>query len=209
MQKEDKIKTYIQDSFREIHAPEDLRRKVMSMSEQKEKKNFAWAKKLAVAAAVALAVFAGSNCVAYAMTGSTWVRNIKTIFVVDGVKQEVELNYEVFADGTTGHHSVHHGTFDVPGNGSVAFVIESDQEIGEAPPTVHIETDSKIPEGMKIVTEEDRVYLTDNDIKIDITEDLADGQADVSYEKDGVAYRYVIEESPYVSGAYDYYLVEE
>ena len=209
MQKEDKIKTYIQDSFREIHAPEDLRRKVMSMSEQKEKKNFAWAKKLAVAAAVALAVFAGSNCVAYAMTGSTWVRSIKTIFLVDGVKQEVELNYEVFADGTTGHHSVHHGTFDVPGNGSVAFVIESDQEIGEVPPTVYIETDSKIPEGMKIVTEEDSVYLTDNDIKIDITEDIADGQADVSYEKDGKAYRYVIEESPYVSGAYDYYLVEE
>lgn len=208
MQKEDKIKTYIQDSFREIHAPEDLRRKVMKMNERKEK-NFAWAKKLAVAAAVALAVFAGSNCVAYAMTGSTWVRSIKTIFVVDGVKQEVELNYEVFADGTTGHHSVHHGTFDVPGNGSVVFVIESDQEIGEVPPTVHIETDSKIPEGMKIVTEEDSVYLTDNDIKIDITEDIADGQADVSYEKDGKAYRYVIEESPYVSGAYDYYLVEE
>lgn len=209
MQTEDKIKTYIQDSFREIHAPEDLRRKVMNMSEQKEKKSFAWAKKLAVAAAVALAVFAGSNCVAYAMTGSTWVRSIKTIFVVDGVKQEVELNYEVFADGTSAHHSVHHGTFDVPGNGSVAFVIESDQEIGEVPPTVHVVTDSKIPEGMKVVTEEDRVYLTDNDIKIDITEELADGQADVSYEKDGKAYRYVIEESPYVSGAYDYYLVEE
>ena len=52
MQTEDKIKTYIQDSFREIHAPEDLRRKVMKMNERKEK-NFAWAKKLAVAAAVA------------------------------------------------------------------------------------------------------------------------------------------------------------
>lgn len=209
MQKEDKIKTYIQDSFREIHAPEDLRRKVMNMNERKEKKSFAWAKKLAVAAAVALAVFAGSNCVAYAMTGSTWVRSIKTIFLVDGVKQEVELNYEVFADGTTGHHSVHHGTFDVPGNGSVAFVIESDQEIGEVPPTVHFVTDSKIPEGMKIVTEDGRVYMKDNGIVIDITDDIADGQADVSYEKDGVAYRYVIEESPYVSGAYDYYLVEE
>ena len=208
MQKEDKIKTYIQDSFREIHAPEDLRRKVMNMNERKEK-NFAWAKKQAVAAAVALAVFAGSNCVAYAMTGSTWVRSIKTIFLVDGVKQEVELNYEVFADGTTGHHSVHHGTFDVPGNGSVAFVIESDQEIGEVPPMVHIETDSKIPEGMKIVTEDGRVCVQDKDILIDITEDLADGQAEVSYEKDGKAYRYLIEESPFVPGAYDYYLVEE
>ena len=205
MQKEDKIKTYIQDSFREIHAPEDLRRKVMSMSEQKEKKNFAWAKKLAVAAAVALAVFAGSNCVAYAMTGNTWVESLKSKFVVDGVEQEVELYAEVTEDGNI----VHYGTFEVQEDGSVAFIIESDQEIGEVPPTVHIETDSKIPEGMKIVTEEDSVYLTDNDIKIDITEDIADGQADVSYEKDGKAYRYVIEESPYVSGAYDYYLVEE
>lgn len=204
MQKEDKIKTYIQDSFREIHAPEDLRRKVMKMNERKEK-NFAWAKKLAVAAAVALAVFAGSNCVAYAMTGNTWVESLKSKFVVDGVEQEVELYAEVTEDGNI----VHYGTFEVQEDGSVVFVIESDQEIGEVPPTVHIETDSKIPEGMKIVTEEDSVYLTDNDIKIDITEDIADGQADVSYEKDGVAYRYVIEESPYVSGAYDYYLVEE
>ena len=204
MQKEDKIKTYIQDSFREIHAPEDLRRKVMKMNERKEK-NFAWAKKLAVAAAVALAVFAGSNCVAYAMMGNTWVESLKSKFVVDGVEQEVELYAEVTEDGNI----VHYGTFEVQEDGSVAFVIESDQEIGEVPPTVHIETDSKIPEGMKIVTEEDSVYLTDNDIKIDITEDIADGQADVSYEKDGKAYRYVIEESPYVSGAYDYYLVEE
>ena len=204
MQKEDKIKTYIQDSFREIHAPEDLRRKVMKMNERKEK-NFAWAKKLAVAAAVALAVFAGSNCVAYAMTGNTWVESLKSKFVVDGVEQEVELYAEVTEDGNI----VHYGTFEVQEGGSVVFVIESDQEIGEVPPTVHIETDSKIPEGMKIVTEEDSVYLTDNDIKIDITEDIADGQADVSYEKDGKAYRYVIEESPYVSGAYDYYLVEE
>ena len=205
MQKEDKITTYIQDSFREIHAPEDLRRKVMNMGEPKEKRRFVWAKKLAVAAAVAVAVFAGSNCVAYAMTGNTWVESLKSKFVVDGVEQEVELYAEVTEDGNI----VHYGTFEVQEDGSVAFVIESDQEIGEVPPTVHIETDSKIPEGMRIVQEEDRVYLKDNDVIIDITEELADGQADVSYEKDGKAYRYVIEESPFVPGAYDYYLVEE
>jgi len=60
-----------------------------------------------------------------------------------------------------------------------------------------------------VVQEDGRVYVKDNDILIDITEDLADGQADVSYEKAGTAYRYVIEESPYVAGSYDYYLVEE
>jgi len=205
MQKEDKIKTYIQDSFREIHAPEDLRRKVMNMNERKEKKSFAWAKKLAVAAAVALAVFAGSNCVAYAMTGSTWVESLKSKFVVNGVEQEVELYAEITEDGNI----VHYGTFEVEEDGSVAFVIESDQEIGEVLPTVHIESDSKIPDGMKVVQEDGRVYVKDNDILIDITEDLADGQADVSYEKAGTAYRYVIEESPYVAGSYDYYLVEE
>ena len=205
MQKEDKIKTYIQDSFREIHAPGDLRRKVMNMNERKEKKSFAWAKKLAVAAAVAAAVFAGSNCVAYAMTGNTWVESLKSKFVVNGVEQEVELYAEITEDGNI----VHYGTFEVEKDGSVAFVIESDQEIGEVLPTVHIESDSKIPDGMKVVQEDGRVYVKDNDILIDITEDLADGQADVSYEKAGTAYRYVIEESPYVAGSYDYYLVEE
>jgi len=205
MQKEDKIKTYIQDSFREIHAPENLRRKVMNMNERKEKKSFAWVRKLAVAAAVALAVFAGSNCVAYAMTGNTWVESLKSKFVVNGVEQEVELYAEITEDGNI----VHYGTFEVEEDGSVAFVIESDQEIGEVLPTVHIESDSKIPDGMKVVQEDGRVYVKDNDILIDITEDLADGQADVSYEKAGTAYRYVIEESPYVAGSYDYYLVEE
>ena len=205
MQKEDKIKTYIQDSFREIHAPENLRRKVMNMNERKEKKSFAWVRKLAVAAAVALAVFAGSNCVAYAMTGNTWVESLKSKFVVNGVEQEVELYAEITEDGNI----VHYGTFEVEEDGSVAFVIESDQEIGEIPPTVHVVTDSKIPEGMKVVQEDGKVYVKDNDIMIDITEDLADGQTEVSYEKAGKTYRYVIEESPFVPGAYDYYLVEE
>lgn len=208
MQREDKIKTYIQDSFREIHAPAELRRKVMNMSERKEKKSFAWAKKLAVAAAVALTVFAGSNYVAYAMTGSTWVETMKAKFFVNGVEQEVELYGEVTEDGTI----MHYGTFEVPEDGSVSFVIESEVEageIGENLPQVHIETDTNIPEGMQVVTEDGRVCVTDNGIVIDITEDIADGQAEVSYEKEGETYRYVIEESPYVPGAYDYYLVEE
>jgi len=205
MQKEDKIKTYIQDSFREIHAPEDLRRKVMNMGEPKEKKRFVWAKKLTVAAAVAVAVFAGSNCVAYAMTGDTWVENLRAIIRVDGVEQEVELNVEVLEDGTV----VHKATFESPEGNPGQVVVESIQEGGEVPELLVIEMDSVLPEGMRIVQEEDRVYLKDNDVIIDITEELADGQADVSYEKAGTAYRYVIEESPYVAGSYDYYLVEE
>ena len=204
MQKEDKIKIYIQDSFREIHAPEDLRRKVMNMSERKEK-NFAWAKKLAVAAAVAVAVFAGSNCVAYAMTGSTWVEGLRAIIRVDGVEQEVDLDVEVLEDGTV----VHKATFESPEGNPGQIVVESLQEGEETPQAIVVEMDSDLPEGMRIVQEEDRVYLKDSGVVIDITEDLADGQADVSYEKDGNVYRYVIEESPYVAGSYDYYRVEE
>ena len=205
MQKEDKIKTYIQDSFREIHAPAELRRKVMNMSGQKKRKSFAWAKKLAVAAAVAVAVFAGSNCAAYAMTGSTWVESLKAIIRVDGVEQEVELHGEVLEDGTV----VHQATFEVSEDSPVEVVVESLQEGEETPQAIVIEMDSDLPEGMRIEPEEDRVYLKDSGVVIDITEDLADGQADVSYEKDGNVYRYVIEESPYVAGSYDYYLVEE
>lgn len=205
MQKEDKIKIYIQDSFREIHAPAELRRKVMNMSGQKEKKSFAWAKKLAVAAAIALTVFAGSNCVAYAMTGSTWVEGLRAIIRVDGVEQEVDLDVEVLEDGTV----VHKATFESPEGNPGQIVVESFQEDGEVPELLVIEMDSDLPEGMRIEPEEDRVYLKDSGVVIDITEDLADGQADVSYEKDGNVYRYVIEESPYVAGSYDYYLVEE
>ena len=88
-------------------------------------------------------------------------------------------------------------------------MVESLQEGEETPQAIVIEMDSDLPEGMRIEPEEDRVYLKDSGVVIDITEDLADGQADVSYEKDGNVYRYVIEESPYVAGSYDYYLVEE
>ena len=88
-------------------------------------------------------------------------------------------------------------------------MVESFQEGGEVPELLVLEMDSVLPEGMRIVQEEDRVYLKDNDVVIDITEELTDGQADVSYEKAGESYRYVIEESPYVAGSYDYYLVEE
>ncbi len=208
MQKEDKIKTYIQDSFREIHAPEDLRRKVMNMSEYKEKKNLAWAKKLAVAAAVALAVFAGSNCVAYAMTGNTWVENVTTKLLVNCAEHETEFIGTVNEDGTVEYH----GSFETPDGSSVDVLIVDDLDDhvpGENPPVFCIDTDFNVPARSAIVKEDGKVYWVDKEIKIDLTEELADGETEISYEREGTTYRYIITESPHVPGAYDYYLVEE
>ncbi len=203
--KEDKIKTYIQDGFREIHAPEDLRRKVMNMNERKEKKSFAWVKKLAVAAAVVLTVFAGSNCVAYAMTGNTWVENLTTKLLVNCVEHEREFVGKVTEDGTVEYY----GTFETPDGNSVAVLIANDHVSGDIPPVFSIDTDFTVPAGSAIVKEDGKVYWVDKDVKIDLTEELAEGEAEISYEREGVTYRYVITESPYVPGAYDYYLIEE
>lgn len=58
------------ETFSEVHAPEELSRKVMNMTKQKSNK-LTFAKKLAVTAASLAALFVGSNVVAFAATGET------------------------------------------------------------------------------------------------------------------------------------------
>lgn len=60
------------DTFQEVHAPKALAGKVMNMTNQNEN-NASFIKKMAVTAASLIALFIGSNAVALAATGNTWV----------------------------------------------------------------------------------------------------------------------------------------
>ena len=86
-----KLKNDYKETFTDIHAPEALSRKVMNMSRTENKKiGLSMMKKVAVVAAVAGALFVGSNGVAYAATGSTWVEEVMVLF--DGSSWTVEMD---------------------------------------------------------------------------------------------------------------------
>lgn len=204
MNKEDKFKEYVRNTYDELHAPDGLRRKVMNMNEFNAKKmGMSVVKKLAVAAAIAAVLFAGSNGVAYAMTGSTWVETMMARINVNGVWQDVELEGEVLEDGTIQYST----TLDVQEEESVGMVIVTDSV---PPEHVEIYTDTTVePERTEIVVEDGRVYLVVGDMTIDITEDMTDGSASGSYEKKGNEFRYEVKEEPGVPGCYELHISSE
>ena len=220
MNKEDNLKKYVQNTYEELHAPEGLRRKVMNMTEMKAKKTgMSVGKKLAMAAAIAAVLFAGSNGVAYAMTGSTWVENVVARISVNGVWQDVEMEGVVLEDGTVQYST----TLDVQDEDSVEIVLVSDAAEADSLkisagdgaessfPEIYInmDTTTTVDCNIGVVKEDDSVYFVDDDIKIDITEDIADGAASVSYEKDGETYQYEVNEEPGVPGCYELHISNE
>ena len=83
-------KSFYKETFEEIPVPEGLAEKVGRIVEREEKsKRIAVGsvmRKVAIAAAILVALFAGSNGIAYAMTGETWVEKIilrRNIYGVD------------------------------------------------------------------------------------------------------------------------------
>ena len=220
MSKEDNLKKYVQNTYEELHAPEGLRRKVMNMTEMKAKKTgMSVGKKLAMAAAIAAVLFAGSNGVAYAMTGSTWVENVVARINVNGVWQDVEMEGVVLEDGTVQYST----TLNVEDEDSVEIVLVSDaadadslkisagDDAESSSPEVYVVMDATttVESNIGVVKEDDSVYFVDGDIKIDITEDMADGAASVSYEKDGEIYQYEVKEEPGVPGCYELHISSE
>lgn len=204
MNKEDKLKEYVRNTYDELHAPDGLRRKVMNMNEFNAKKmGMSVVKKLAVAAAIAAVLFAGSNGVAYAMTGSTWVETMMARINVNGVWQDVELEGEVLEDGTIQYST----TLDVQEEEPVGMVIVTDSV---PPEHVEIYTDTTVePERTEIVVEDGIVYLVVGDMTIDITEDMTDGIATGSYEKNGKEFQYEVKEEPGVPGCYELHISSE
>ncbi len=68
------MKTEYKKVFTKLYAPEELRRKVQALPNgQTKQKKASVMKKLAIAAAVILVLFLGSNGIVYASTGRTWM----------------------------------------------------------------------------------------------------------------------------------------
>lgn len=189
---------YVQKTFEELHAPTDLRRKVMNMNKE-NKSTLSRFKKVIVAAALAAFLFAGSNGLVYAVTGNT----IFGIIMINGVTQNTSFEIIPRPDGLQEFYT----TVDTP-EGPVAMLIIDDS--GSIPQAIVIDTVTDTPAyNVAVVEEETKIFFTHNEIKIDITEDIADGHSIVSYELDGVAYKYDIKTSSEAANLYEIHLVED
>lgn len=162
---------FYQSTFDEVHAPDELLRKVQNMSNTETKKKVYAIRKVIYIAAAIIIVFAASNAVVYAATGETWVEhtvhavvngddyNAKTVNKYDDngqvSSQKVEINY-----GNGMKEGIEY-------DGDYAIDENSDFEIQSS-------------KNKPILKEEnDKTYFvwSEIDIKIDITDDFKDGEA--------------------------------
>ncbi|MBR6642226.1 MAG: hypothetical protein IKL28_01035 [Lachnospiraceae bacterium] len=180
MNEEKQNQTYYQETFREVHAPQDLAERLMKMEERTNKKKAGSAAKwIAIAAVAAVVLFAGSNGIAYATTGSTWVETMVYKLTLRNVEYDVDLKEWKRGNG----ESFYNGKFQ-ENNGDESFLwLDED---GKAFVYSDINT--------SFLRSEDRVYFVDKGyMEIDITEELQkNGQAVGSYEKNGSIKEYKI-----------------
>ena len=182
MQNETWNQKLFQETFRKVHAPQGLAERVMNMEEVKSKKKAGpVAKWLAVAAVAAVVLFVGSNGVAYATTGSTWVETLVYKITVNGVEYDVDMEEHQKANGDIWYSgSIQHE------NGDVTEV--EYQEYGEFS-TLMIHT----KESAGLSLKDDRIRLVDGGMELDITEELYEkGIVSGSYEQNGYTKVYKI-----------------
>ena len=136
-------------------------------------------RKVAIAAAVLVALFVGSNGIAYAMTGETWVEKIIIRRITDGIEYEIEAEVRHLKNGET----VYYGEYTTP-DGKVHAPVDYD---GEGPYIYFWFED----EGAEIWSHNGKTYIWDGDMELDISEDFADdGLALGTYVVNGVFKKY-------------------
>lgn len=169
----------------EIHVSDTTLRKVMEMDMSKKmlNKKRMMKKMGAVAAALTLCVVA-SNGICYAATGHSWVT--KAIIYINGEKVEQDVVLEEQEDGTV--------SFEVEApDGEECAVIQGFVMDGDE----NIEYDDVSSDGEDmllgtVVDEDGKQFFKYGEEKLDITEDLADGEASGTIEISGDEYYYEI-----------------
>ena len=99
-------------AFSVLHASKDMDLEVLMMKKEKNKKNII--KKMSVAIAGLAFLFVGSNGIAYAATGSTWVSKVINFTTGNGtdveiVQEDNSLSYQISREGDNDYVSVQDG----------------------------------------------------------------------------------------------------
>ena len=183
------------ETMQQIHVPADLlgglenmnreqeetlKERIAVRQNRKRKRSFYMAASVAVALIVC---FLTSNVICYAATGNTWIQVIT--MCVDGVFMTGDMYW-------TRSGNIMTGDLRFEGeDGALGILIEVD-DAQKNPPAVHYVTSNG---DNALVKEGDRIYLSiANDlVKLDITEDIADGKAEGTFSYDGEDYHYQVE----------------
>lgn len=185
MNRDNENRMFYKDTFDEVHAPDELLRKVKNMKiENKDKVRRISKRFVCAAASLAIVGLVSSNAIAYAATGSTWVEKI--IVSVDGKGYEAEI-YKSDEDNAVYEFK----NIDDGDGGSVGIKIESggDSENASDSGSVVI-TDGST--GLSIDVEGERTYLKSGEQKIDITDNFVDGKSEGEIDIKGESYHYVV-----------------
>lgn len=177
MNTENQNRAFFQDTFCEVHASQSLTRKVKNMEKLKKNKAMFTAKWIVAVATMAVVLFAGSNVITYAMTGSTWVGSMLYRLKLKDVTYEVPLQQE----GTSYYSDVINEE-----NGDKTKVRVSTSEDGRLQ-VVDIMTE----QSAHLSVSEKGIWLLDGDVEIDLTATLEEnGEASGSYERNGYTKEY-------------------
>ena len=178
MNREEENRELYKGTFEELPVPERLVEKVGKISEGTEKRKRTVAggvmRKVAIAAAILVALFVGSNGVAYAMTGETWLESLLIRVAIEGEEYDVQLREQMLRNGET----IYIG--DIENESGVNYQVQA-YEQGQKKGSYFEMA------GAEIWVEDDSVCLWDGDVEIDITEDFEDdGKASGTYEVNGI-----------------------
>lgn len=185
MNTDKKIQELYTGVFDEIHASDELLRKVIDMSEtNNNKKGIRKAVKTLYAAAAVAVLLIASNVIAYAATGETLLN-----VIINGEEQTLTV------EGEDGRY-----TYYTYGTDSEKVDIVIDGEFSDGDSLYMYESDAVTP---NINKEGDKTYLVCDDVKIDITEDMKDGSAEGTFELNGITFGYQVDSDENVMLFYD------
>lgn len=200
------------ETMEQVHAPSALLERLENMNgEQKlELKKVLQHKRrkrvarltASVAAAFVLCMLA-SNAICYAAIGNTWIQVI-TMYI-NGEPIEGSIHWNKSGDSMVGEMKIE----DENGENTYNFtyIIEDNGQSGkisiDTPPEVEIKVQDGVTEisveekyeENKLVQDGDMIYLSlgFNCVRLDITEDIADGSASGTFEYGGKTYSYQVE----------------
>ena len=169
----------------EIHVSETTLRKVMEMDMSKKMLNKKrMMKKIGTVAAALTLCMVASNGICYAATGHSWVS--KAIIYINGEKVEQDAVLEDKGDGTVGFE------VEAPtdGESSVVAGVVMDED-GNIKSDDVSAGEEEVLLGT-VVDEDGKQFFEYGGEKLDITEDLADGEASGTIEISGDKYHYEI-----------------
>lgn len=186
-------KEFYRESFDEVHVPDAVLRKVRNMKvEQSGMKRKSKLKYAAAMAAVLLVCFIASNGICYAATGNTWIG--KVTMYINGEKMEKDITFHKDGDSIYGEIKLDKNPDEVevivPDEASSGQVTYDENDAS----AVIVFEGSDGNQCGELVSENGKNYLVIGEelLKIDITEDFADGKCSGTFELDGKEYSYEV-----------------